>query len=816
MGRFRRLLALPSLAIGAGIVLLAVHLYHLQPELDDLLPSTVHEYRLDMSFEGFGGDVGVFTYLPGNDERQRVLEEHIESGTLLYGEQADDAGRKAGWKGPDIEGPRTISYSALISAQGVRYEIPAGLKPTPSTDDALAPYLAETKAIPFRHAQIQALWGRIKPRESGDLLAILRAIHHYTYSELEPAPFKGFTDALTALRLGEASCNGKSRLFVALARLNGIPARLVGGVILTPGAKRTSHQWVEVWIGERWVPFCPLNNHFAEIPATYLRLYRGDEFLFSHTRDINFDYAFRVRRLLSVQPGAAGDAAELGRENRVALILQGLGLNHEFSMLFLLFPVAALVVTFCRNIVGMRTFGVFLPMLVAAGCRYTGLVIGLAGFLGLMVLGAATHRLLRGMRVLMIPRVAAVMTLITGLIVVSGVVLADLVSHRVAFMALFPVVILSFAAERLQQMVEHRSFADAIKSIFWTLLVTILCYLAFRSALLQGLMFNFPEALLIVMGVQLAIGSWTGIRAFEYGRFARLFRAAGKDGAGVLGINARNIDLIARLNEPQWILTANDKVATKRCLEGAGVLTPRMLAVLESELELHGHEAVLRAADGFALKPAQGSGGNGILLLRASEGDSYRLISGEAFSREQLRAHVRDITQGLFGDSDEPDCALFECLIEPDGFSRSLYERGIADIRVLLARGEPVAAMLRVPTHASGGKANLHQGGAGFGIELDSGRLLTGIHFGRILETHPDTGARLTGAVVPRWASVLDVARAAQRAVPLGYAGVDICLDRKHGPMVLEINARPGIEIQNALQGGLLPQLEGVLAAPAT
>ncbi|MEL7219627.1 MAG: transglutaminase family protein, partial [Pseudomonadota bacterium] len=97
---------------------------------------------------------------------------------------------------------------------------------------------------------------------------------------------------MTALRLGRASCNGKGRLFVALARTNGIPARLVGGVILNEGSKKTSHQWLEVLIEGRWVPFDPTNGHFATLPENYLRLYTGDHALFRHTRNINFDYLF--------------------------------------------------------------------------------------------------------------------------------------------------------------------------------------------------------------------------------------------------------------------------------------------------------------------------------------------------------------------------------------------------------------------------------------------------------------------------------------------------------------------------------------------
>ena len=131
---------------------------------------------------------------------------------------------------------------------------------------------------------------------------------------------------------------------------------------------------------------------------------------------------------------------------------------------------------------------------------------------------------------------------------------------------------------------------------------------------------------------------------------------------------------------------------------------------------------------------------------------------------------------------------------------------------MLIVRGKPIAAMLRVPTIKSGGRANLHQGAAGFAIDITSGRIGSGTHEGAVIDAHPDGGDVLKGRIVPQWREVLRIACAAQQAVPLGYAGVDVCLDESRGPVVIEINARPGIEIQNALQKGLMPELQQALA----
>lgn len=806
---------LPTALLGASVALLIAHLWIARPELDEVLPAPIYEYEVELGFEGFGGDVRLTTYLPTGNERQTVQQEHFESAALTFTERATPSGRLGEWNGQPPNGLQSVRYTAQVATRGVRYEIPPGLGFGAPLSESARIYLEETEAIPFRHPEIQELWSEIRPSQSADLLETLRVIFQYTHRKLEPAPFKGYTDALTALRLGQASCNGKSRLFVALARLNRIPARLVGGVILETGVKRTSHQWVEAYVGGRWVPFDPLNGHFAELPANYLELYRGDEFLFSHTRDINFDYAFKIRRLLSVS-GESSTADDAGRSGWLTDVTRFIGLNRQISEIFLLFPLAAFVVTFCRNVMGLRTFGIFLPMLVAAGCRYTGLLPGLLGFVAILTAGAFAHRYFRGMRVLVVPRIGAVITVLTVLILTGGALVAENISQRVALLALFPVVILSFAAERLQQMAEQSRLSELARTLFWTTVVMLLCYLVFSSVLLRGVFFHFPELLLAVLAAQLAVGRWTGIRVAEYKRFLRLFRAAGGTDAGVLGLNARNIDFIARLNVAHWMAVADDKLATKRHLDDAGVPTPRTLLSVESEYELDHRRQALEVPDGFALKPASGSQGKGIVLVASVQNDLFHLISGEVWTYERLRTQVHDITRGLYSSGDDPDRALFEELIRPDEFSRNLAPNGIPDIRVLLVRGQPVAAMLRVPTRQSGGKANLHQGAAGFAVDLTSGRLGHGIHEGRTIGVHPDTGQTLVDRLIPHWPRVLEVARGAQRAVPLGYTGIDICLDERRGPVVLEVNARPGIEIQNALQKGLVPELERALrGAPA-
>lgn len=460
----------PALLLAAVPVLIGVHAWLAPPTLDDVLPASIYEYQVELGFEGFGEAVRVATYLPASDERQTVIAESFDLGALAFDDQTNAEGRLGEWNGRPPEGLHTVRYTAQLATRAVRYELPSDLGFGAPLTDAARRELEETEAIPYRHPEFRALWARIRPPQSADLLQTLRAIFRYTHEELEPAPFKGYTDALTALRLGQASCNGKGRLFAALARLNGIPARLVGGVILEPGVKRTSHQWVEAYAGGHWVPFDPLNGNFAEIPANYLQLYSGDRFLFSHARDINFDYAFRIRRVLAAAAGTSAPE-EAEKTGWLARVSRFIALNQQISGIFLLFPLAALIVTFCRNVIGLRTFGIFLPMLVAGGCVYTGLLPGMLGFVAILASGAAAHHYFRGMRVLAVARIAAVITVLTALILAGGVLVADSASHRIALLALFPVVILSFAAERLEQMAERSRPGELVWTIVWTVIV---------------------------------------------------------------------------------------------------------------------------------------------------------------------------------------------------------------------------------------------------------------------------------------------------------------------------------------------------------
>jgi alpha-L-glutamate ligase-like protein len=122
--------------------------------------------------------------------------------------------------------------------------------------------------------------------------------------------------------------------------------------------------------------------------------------------------------------------------------------------------------------------------------------------------------------------------------------------------------------------------------------------------------------------------------------------------------------------------------------------------------------------------------------------------------------------------------------------------------------------MVRLPTKASDGKANLHQGAIGAGIEIKSGKTLTAVHRSKVITHHPDTGNPVSGIQVPDWRKMLHMAAQVYEMTGLGYMGIDLIIDKERGPLLLELNARPGLAIQLANRVGLRGRLEKVCQAP--
>ncbi len=279
---------------------------------------------------------------------------------------------------------------------------------------------------------------------------------------------------------------------------------------------------------------------------------------------------------------------------------------------------------------------------------------------------------------------------------------------------------------------------------------------------------------------------------------------------GVLGINRRNAEYILANNPRLAVATVDDKLRLHRLCAAIQVPTPQVYAVVERHSQLRRMPDFLFGLDGFAIKPNRGSGGRGIVVVDGRDGPGFTLPSGKRLDVDGLRHHIGEVLAGLYSLGGRPDVALVQQRVRLHPAFVPIAYQGIPDVRVVVYRGEAAMAMLRLPTRESRGRANLHQGGIGVGIDLATGRTVNAVRGNGSVSVHPDTGASLVGRVVPEWPTVLTMACRVAEAVGLGYSGVDFVLDADAGPLLLEANARPGLAIQAANAAGLRQRLDAI------
>jgi alpha-L-glutamate ligase-like protein len=277
-----------------------------------------------------------------------------------------------------------------------------------------------------------------------------------------------------------------------------------------------------------------------------------------------------------------------------------------------------------------------------------------------------------------------------------------------------------------------------------------------------------------------------------------------------MGMNQRNHSYIGRYNDRSKYPLVDDKLKTKIIAEEAGATTPALIGVIRSQVEVKTIHEMVKDWPGFVIKPAQGSGGKGILVVTEHKDGVYTKPSGSTINKEDVERHISNALAGLFSLGGKNDVAVVENLIKFDDCFEGFSYEGVPDVRIIVFQGYPVMAMMRLSTSASDGKANLHQGAVGVGIDIATGKAVRAVQFDQPVTLHPDTGKELATLAVPHWERLLTLASSAYEMTGLGYMGTDMVLDKEEGPMVLELNARPGLAIQIANGCGILPRLQHI------
>ncbi len=280
--------------------------------------------------------------------------------------------------------------------------------------------------------------------------------------------------------------------------------------------------------------------------------------------------------------------------------------------------------------------------------------------------------------------------------------------------------------------------------------------------------------------------------------------------SGVLGLNERNAEFIMRLNPRRLYPRVDDKVLTKKLAIEAGMAVPRLYGVIENQGDVRKFADIVGELESFVVKPAQGSGGDGIIVIAGRSKrrrDAFRMASGVLITTEELEYHLSNIVGGQYSLGGGRDKALVEYCVQFDPVFAEVSYQGVPDVRVVVYRGYPVMAMVRLPTRASDGKANLHQGAVGAGVDMQTGLTLNGVRDNEVVDEHPDTGALIADLEIPAWETILESSARGYDVTGLGYLGVDMVIDRNLGPLILEMNARPGLNIQIANATGLKDRL---------
>jgi alpha-L-glutamate ligase-like protein len=278
--------------------------------------------------------------------------------------------------------------------------------------------------------------------------------------------------------------------------------------------------------------------------------------------------------------------------------------------------------------------------------------------------------------------------------------------------------------------------------------------------------------------------------------------------AGVLGINQRNLAFIQACNPRGFYPRVDDKTITKQICHQNDIPVPETYAVIRRYGDVRRFAELIGDRSEFVVKPASGAAGRGIIVIARRNGNDYETASGRVITQSELNYHLSTILSGLFSLGGQVDSAIVEQRIIMHPIMQGIAVGGTPDIRVILYRNVPVMAMVRLPTVASEGRANLHQGAAAAAVHLATGRTFGGVCKGHTITRHPDTGELIGDLHIPGWHSLLAAAMKLSDALEMGYIGVDFVIDAKIGAVVLEANARPGLAIQVAHRVGLLPRLE--------
>lgn len=482
-------------------------------------PEGLWQVQLEISARGSGRRGSIRAWLPSPERVQRIFGEQFETGDLRFSIREETSGRQAIWSGR-LSDVKRVSYTFRVQVFPTKIEIPPDANKQLPPKDLLKEYTKREPGLPVHDEAVMALLTHLDLGSSDDLAARARTIYSFVVHEVSLSTSSA-DDALIALANRRGNRHGKERLLCTLLRAAMVPARMVQGLELLSG-DALPRRWVEIWIGGHWIPASAGDDFFGRMPPDRLLLGRGDAPLVEATGVDAVAHSFRaIPERLTPQELAALMVPPNPTLEAVSLYRLSVPMQAAVRVLLLL-PLGALITAFLRNIVGLPSYGTFMPLLLALALRGTGLSVGLLLLGSVLMIGIVVRVLLERLRLLLVPRLSLILCVVVLSVTSIGLVGLRLEDRNFYAGILFPIVILTMLIERFSLTAAETNIGEAVRRSLYSTVIALAIYPVLRSSVAEHLMFGFPELVIVVMGLLVMMGGYTGYRISELYRFRSL------------------------------------------------------------------------------------------------------------------------------------------------------------------------------------------------------------------------------------------------------------------------------------------------------
>ena len=500
--------------VAVGLGLFAWKVFGLGLPLLPSQPEGLWQVEIRVAGRGSGEAARIRSALPEPSARQLVFGEQFSSGRLRLSLRDDrEKGRHALWRGEAGDFFELgIGFRVQIDEDDA--DPPVG-SVDPPPDAILEVWGGATADLPSEDPEILAVLEGMDDLRDDDLGGRLRTLYAFVRHEMRPGRAD---DPLLVLRLGEGSREGRERLLATLLRAAGIPSRMVRGLELDEADTR-ERVWCEAYVGGRWWPMSAAERFFGSLPRNFLAMGPGRGPIVEGTSIESLEVSYEsILERLSAQEVATLMRPPTGPLAWLSLHRLPAGTQSALRVL-LLMPLGALLLAILRNVVGVPSYGTFMPMLIALAMRGTGLSMGLL-LVGIVLgVGVVGRLVITRLRLLLVPRLSVLLSFVVLTVALLGLLGLEYEDRNFYQGILFPIVILTMLVERFAITLEEEGWPEALQRAFWSIVIAVAVYPVFRSEALEMLFLSYPELVLVVLGLLVWLGAYTGYRLTELVRF---------------------------------------------------------------------------------------------------------------------------------------------------------------------------------------------------------------------------------------------------------------------------------------------------------